>query len=237
MIAKQTGGSLRNYTEEGSVLPTASVPSADAHPSPDGRRLRSDAQRNHARLLAAAVEAFAEQGPDTSLEDVARRAGVGIGTLYRHFPTRHAIMAAVVRDRIEGLGESAEALLAAPDPWTAVTGWLRDQLDFGITKRGLVAAVVILKQEGEPEFLTACTRMVDAGGALVARAQGAGVLRPDARAADLLRLVSAIAGAAEQSPEGAALGHRLLDIALDGLRPQAPPARRPVSRRGPARRR
>src|SRR5579863_8630413 len=101
-----------------------------------GRPMRADAQRNYARLLDAASAAFLEHGADdVSLEEIARRAGVGIGTLYRHFPTRQALLEAVYRDQVETLSARAEELLESESPEDALAGWMRAMVGFSSTKR------------------------------------------------------------------------------------------------------
>src|SRR5947209_2599848 len=107
------------------------------------RPQRADARRNRERLLAAAELTFTERGPDASLEEVARRAGVGIGTLYRHFPTRRALVEAVLADQIDALQKQAEALLDSPTPGDAFATWLRAQMQGAMSCRGLAASAMI----------------------------------------------------------------------------------------------
>src|SRR5438477_4707592 len=107
------------------------------------RRPRADAVRNRERVLQAAKAVFSVGGPDASLEAVARRAGVGIGTLYRHFPTREALYEAVYRHEVEQLSELAEQLKAAPSPVDALRRWLRSNVEFVATKKGMSAALVL----------------------------------------------------------------------------------------------
>lgn len=180
------------------------------------RPLRADARRNHERLLAAAGEAFAAYGPDAALEDIARRAGVGIGTLYRHFPTRETLMAAVVRDSFERLRDRADAALLEPDPWTALEDWVRAYLAFAATKRGLVAGIVLLK-ETDDEFAGLCDRLFGAVDVVVRRGQQAGVVRAVVSGRDIVHLVGSIAGSADRSDDPQLPG-RLLEVALAGLR-------------------
>jgi len=105
--------------------------------------MRADARRNYERLLRAAAEAFTEHGADdVSLEEIARRADVGIGTLYRHFPTRQALLEAVYTDQVAGLRALADDLLATKPPAEALATWLRALIDFGRTKRSLSAALL-----------------------------------------------------------------------------------------------
>jgi AcrR family transcriptional regulator len=183
--------------------------------------MRADARRNRDRLIAVAREAFAERGADASLDDIARRAGVGPGTLYRHFPTRMALMEAVYRDSVEALCTEGRDLLASPSPGDALATWLRSFLAYAGTKRGLARALMAAAGEEKPAFFAACHDMIgDAGSALLVRAQEAGAVRPDVQLWDLLKLVSGIAMTCEQAHDCAATANRLLALALDGIRSQ-----------------
>ena len=184
--------------------------------------MRADARRNYERLLAAATAAFAEHGPDASLDDIARRAGVGIGTLYRHFPTRQALLEAVYREQIEALSAEAEDLLDEASPGRALATWLRSVLAHNVTHRGLKEAV--MNGEGSELVSSSKARMRAAGAALLARAQQAGAIRDDLDIGDLLRLVYGIALANEKGPESPALANRCLLIMIDGLRRREPAA-------------
>ncbi|MFJ5640283.1 TetR/AcrR family transcriptional regulator [Streptomyces sp. NPDC093223] len=177
--------------------------------------MRADARRNHDRLLAEARAVFAEHGTDASLEDVARRAGVGIGTLYRHFPNRHALMSAVFEDAVNELLARAEELQSAPDPCRALLTWLHEVVAHAAAYRGLSRA---LMSASPASALSRCgTPMQEAGAALLARAQEAGSVRADVRIGDLLRLTHAIALAVEESPGDLDLADRLLELTLRGL--------------------
>ncbi|MFF2652021.1 TetR/AcrR family transcriptional regulator [Streptomyces sp. NPDC058045] len=184
---------------------------------PDTRRRRADARRNHARLLAEARAAFAEHGTGTSLEDVARRAGVGIGTLYRHFPTRHALMSAVFEDAVRDLLDRSRALLDAPAPCEALVTWLRALIAHAGAYRGLSRALMSASQDESSALARCSAPMREAGGALLARAQRAGAVREDVAIADLLQLTNAIALAAEETPDDPLLADRLLTLTLRGL--------------------
>lgn len=228
---KQSGGRLQKYTEGVSALaspvrndaPPAAVPlvtpaadhAAFAAAPISPRPLRADARRNYDALLTAASASFAEQGPEAPLEQIARRAGVGIGTLYRHFPTRESLMAAVVRETFEDLEQRASDGLDADDPWQSLAQWVRAYLAFASTKRGLVAGIVLLK-EGDGEFGRLCDRMFAAVDALVVRGQAAGVVRTGVDGRDLLHLAGGIAHSAEHAGDPS-LTDRLLDLALAGL--------------------
>jgi AcrR family transcriptional regulator len=184
------------------------------------RRLRADAQRNVQKLLDAAREAFAAEGPNAPLDDIARAAGVGAGTLYRHFPTRLALLEAVYRDNVERLCADGDRLAATEPPADALVDWLRAFVAVVSQKRGLAAA---LSDEGHGKQLFAeCHAMINAtGGMLLDNAKAAGAVREDVAINDVLKMVGAFAAAGEASPEGSALSERLLSLAMDGLRPRA----------------
>jgi AcrR family transcriptional regulator len=181
--------------------------------------MRADARRNYERLLTAAKAAFAEQGAEASLDEIARRAGVGIGTLYRHFPTRLALQEAVIRDHTEALRALAEDLLVSPSPGDALATWLRAKLRQAATYRGLGGAVMNTVLDDETDLAATCKAMKSAATALLTRAQQAGAVRADLDASSLMRLINAIALATEQAPDGPAQADRLLSLVLDGLRP------------------
>lgn len=180
---------------------------------PPPRPLRADARRNHARLLSAASAVFAEQGANACLDEIAERAGVGIGTLYRHFPTRRALAEAVYRDQIEALVAQARDLLGSPAPADALATWLRAVIEYSIRKRGLVEFLKTVMEDGS-DLAWCRDALLNAGAALLARAQEAGVVRSDVDITDLIRLTHAIAWASSNTDET----NRLLAIALDGLR-------------------
>ncbi|GIH25892.1 TetR family transcriptional regulator [Acrocarpospora phusangensis] len=171
---------------------------------------RIDARRNFDALLAAAREAFAEKGADASLEDIARRAGVGIGTLYRNFPTRQDLFESVYVGEVEELCEAAADVAGLP-PWEALVTWLRRFVGYVATKRAIYEAL-----NRESDMFRACrTDIYAAGAPLLARAQEAGEVREDASFDDVLRLVSGITGAVFVDEEQRA---RVLGFALDGVR-------------------
>ncbi|KUF17864.1 MULTISPECIES: TetR/AcrR family transcriptional regulator [Streptomyces] len=182
--------------------------------------MRADARRNHQRLLSEARAAFAEHGTDTSLEDVARRAGVGIGTLYRHFPTRHALLSAVFEDAVCDLLTRSNALLDAPQPCAALVEWLRAIITHAGEYRGLARALMSASRD-DSSALARCSRpMHEAGTGLLARAQESGAIREGVSIDDLLQLTNAIALAAEESPDDPELADRLLTLTLRGLKPE-----------------
>src|ERR1700749_1031709 len=143
------------------------------------RKPRADALRNRERVLEAAKAVFSAGRPDASLEAVAREAGVGIGTLYRHFPTREALYEAVYRREVEQLSELAEELKGEPAPVEALRRWLRSNVEFVATKKGMAAALALAA--GPPSELTAFSyaRLTKAVGVLIERAVAAGEIRAD----------------------------------------------------------
>lgn len=171
---------------------------------------RKDAARNYDALLAAAREAFAEHGAEASLEDIARRAGVGIGTLYRNFPARRDLFETVYADEVNALCRAAVEL-ADREPWDALTAWLDRFAGYMVTKRAVREAL-----DDESDIFMACREsMYAAGGPLLERAQKAGVARADMDFGDLLRMVAGITATAF---ENEAQRDRVLAIALDGVR-------------------
>lgn len=191
-------------------------------PAAAPRPLRADARRNYDRLVSAAAAAIAELGPDVPLDDVARRAGVGIGTLYRHFPTRLALLEAVFRDSIDALSDQADDLLDAPSPRDALVTWLHAVLVHNMTQRGLKEAM--MNDSGAGLIPAIKAHMYEAGAALLARARQAGGVRPDLEITDLLRLIHSIALASDQTPGGAERAERLFALTMDGLRGPDPAA-------------
>jgi AcrR family transcriptional regulator len=179
--------------------------------------MRADAQRNYARLVEAAREAFTQSGADASLEDIARRAGVGIGTLYRHFPTRQQLIEATYLEEVEALCASADELSELP-AWDALSAWLRRFVRYVTAKRAL-AAELLASVGAESELLRSCgTAIYDTGRPLMQRAQLDGTVRPDASFEDVMRLVSGITMMRTASEDDV---ERVLSLALDGLRYRA----------------
>jgi AcrR family transcriptional regulator len=177
------------------------------------RPQRADARRNFDALLGAAREAFAERGTEASLEDIARSAGVGIGTLYRNFPTRQHLFEAVYVGEVEELCRSAEEAAQLP-PWEALDAWLRRFVRYTATKRAIYEAL-----SRDSEIVRSCrTAIFAAGQPLLARAQEAGEVREDLGFDDLLRLISGITAARVADDEQR---ERILTIALDGTRARA----------------
>jgi AcrR family transcriptional regulator len=178
---------------------------------------RADAQRNYDRVLAVAREAVAARGGDIVLEDIARDAGVGIGTLYRHFPTRQDLLEAAFLDEAVELRERAEKLAHEADSLGALVSWLRQQLDFGAHGRSMGAAVMNAKHTEGSEIQLACVAMRESGDVLLKRAQEAGAVRVGVDLPDVLRLIHAIAIANEQAPDPGQV-QRMFDLLIAGIR-------------------
>jgi AcrR family transcriptional regulator len=193
-----------------------STPEATA-PTLLERPKRADARRNYEKLLTAAREAFAEGGEATSLESIAERAGVGIGTLYRNFPNRQALVEALYVDEVEEVCRTAAELESA-DPWEALNSWLQRVVSYVATKQALIAELVNYL-DTDAELFQACrTYLYSAGGPLLLRAQEAGVVRPDVAIGEVIQLVVGIAKVPSADP---AQTEHVLRVALDGLRFQA----------------
>jgi len=181
------------------------------------RPKRADALRNYEKLIAAARDAFAEGGTSTSLEEIARRAQVGIGTLYRNFPTRQDLLEAVYVGEVEALCRSAADLADLP-PWDALIAWLHRFVDYLATKRAL-AEDLLAYLGRDAEFFRGCrAAFYTAGEPLLERAQAARVARTDTNFDEVIQMVSGIAKISTAQPEQI---ERILDMALDGLRYRA----------------
>jgi AcrR family transcriptional regulator len=186
------------------------------HSSKPMRRPRADAVRNRERVLEAAKAIFSAGGPDASLEIVARRAGVGIGTLYRHFPTREALFEAVYRREVEQLADLAEQLKVEVAPADALRCWLRSNVEFVATKKGMSAALALAAHNSSELSAYTFDRLTKAVGALLDRAAVAGELRADISPADLLRALVGMCYMHDQ-PGWQASVLRLVDVFVDGL--------------------
>jgi AcrR family transcriptional regulator len=178
------------------------------------RPKRADARRNYEKVLAAAREAFAEGGESTALEEIARRAGVGIGTLYRHFPSRQALLEAVYVNEVEAVCRTAAELDGA-DPWEALNGWFERLISYFATKRALSAELLNYLDMSAPLFRDCRVSLYAAGEPLLKRAQEAGVVRSDVEFPEIMQMVMGIAKIPASDP--AQIEH-ILGIALDGLR-------------------
>ncbi|MFE7135381.1 TetR/AcrR family transcriptional regulator [Streptomyces sp. NPDC057638] len=183
------------------------------------RPMRADARRNHERLLTEARAVFAQQGTAASLEEIARRSGVGIGTLYRHFPNRHAMMNAVFQEAKSALLDHSRALAHAERPCVALIEWLRALITHASEYRGLSRELMSASGDASSALSQCCVPLYEAGERLLARAREVGAVRHDVSIGDLMRLTNAIALAAEETPDDPGLPDRLLDLTLCGLRP------------------
>jgi AcrR family transcriptional regulator len=180
------------------------------------RPKRADARRNYEKVLAAAREAFAEGGESTALEEIARRAGVGIGTLYRHFPNRQALLEALYVNEVEDVCRSA-AELEQGDSWEALNDWFERLIGYLATKQALSAELLNYLDRDAPLFQLCRTSLYGAGGPLLKRAQDAGVVRDDVEFPEVMQMVMGIAKIPASEP--GQIEH-ILRIALDGLRYQ-----------------
>jgi AcrR family transcriptional regulator len=181
------------------------------------RPKRADARRNYDKVVAAARDAFAEGGTSTSLEEIARRAEVGIGTLYRHFPNRQALLEAVYVDEVEAVSRSAAELAELP-PWDALVGWLHRFVGYLATKQALAQELLNYVDRDAELFQSCRAALWAAGGPLLERAQEARVVRADTDLSEVIQMVGGIAKIPSTEPEQ--IDH-ILDIALDGLRYRA----------------
>jgi len=192
------------------------------------RRPRADAVRNRERVLEAAKAVFSAGGAEASLEAVAKRAGVGIGTLYRHFPTREALYEAVYRREVEQLGELADTLKDEAQPVEALRRWLSSNIEFVATKKGMAAALALAAHAELQSFSFA--RLTQAVGVLLDRAIKAGEIRADVSPEDVLRALVGMCYLHDQ-PGWQSTVVRLMDVFVDGLRLQpATPGKAPRRR-------
>lgn len=164
--------------------------------------------------MAAAAEVFAEQGTGAALDDIAKRAGTGNATLYRHFPARRDLVQALLADRYDQLRATAERLQDASDPRAALADWLRSFITHITVYRGLAVSVMDALSDPETDLSASCGQMREGAAKLLARAQRAAVIRPDLTVSELLSLANGIAVAAERQPAETA---RFLSLLIDGL--------------------
>lgn len=190
-------------------------------PDPGPRPLRADAARNRQRLLDTAVRAFSHQGAEVTLEAVARDAGVGIGTLYRHFPTREALVEAAYRSELAKLCDAAAELLDRLPPDRATRAWMDHFIDYLATKRGMAEALRLVIAAGTNPYAQSRDLLLDALTRLLAAGAAAGTIRSDVAAGDVLAGLSGVSLAAAE-PGQRDLAGRLLDLLMDGLRPRLP---------------
>lgn len=180
-------------------------------------KLRADARRNRDKLIETAAAAFAEKGVETSLEDIARRAGVGIGTLYRHFPTREHLVEVVYRRELESLAAAASELAAKHPPDVALEEWMRRFVGYIATKRGMANSLRILMTSNSSLFAEGIGLIRSALDSLLKKAGDEGHIRTDIETTDLLHALSSIYSIPE-SPDWRDRSHRLIGLLMDGLR-------------------
>jgi AcrR family transcriptional regulator len=184
------------------------------------RPMRADARRNHERLLRVAAEAFAEHGEGASLDDIARRAGVGSGTLYRHFPTRRSLLEAAYLDRLDALAARAGELAARLPAGEALVEWLVELCAGALEVRGLKSLLGSAVADGGAAAVSACGEPVKAAAArLVDAAQREGALRADVDPIDVLRLAHGLATASELAGGDGSAVRRYVSLLTEGLRP------------------
>lgn len=179
--------------------------------------LRADARRNREKLVAIAAQAFAEKGVETSLEDIARRAGVGIGTLYRHFPTREHLVEVVYRRELEILALAARDLLETHAPDAALEEWMRLFVGYIATKRGMANSLRVLMSSNSTLFAEGSGVLRAAFDDLLKHAANAGAVRNDIDTTDILHALSSIYSIPDSS-DWRERSHRLIGLLMDGLR-------------------
>jgi AcrR family transcriptional regulator len=188
------------------------------------RPQRADARRNRERILAVARTIVQEHGTDASLRDVARSSGVGLGTLYRHFPTRQDLLVALLHDLFHRFAARAAELHQSAEPRAAMTIWLREYLHGAAPYRGFASSMMETIFDPQSALFTSCTAMRDAVAELLARGQESGDFRTDIDALDIFVLLNAVSWIGDQNPVIAHRQERLLDLMLDGLSTPAPEA-------------
>ena len=181
------------------------------------RPMRADARRNYERVIAAAREVLRTQGESATLDEIARKAGVGIGTLYRHFPTRYDLVAAVYTNDVDALDRTAKQSADLP-AWDALVGLMMQFAEFGLTKRALLAELATASETDSQGLLRCRETIRECARTVLGRAQAEGVARDDVEAPDLLRLVGGLTMAPVPDPQQL---QRLLAVVLDGIRVRA----------------
>ena len=184
----------------------------------DGRKPRADAQRNRERILEVAKLAFTRSGADTSLDDIAQQAGVGPGTLYRHFPTREELLKAVYRNELENLATAGEKFAETMSPVEALRAWLLLFVDAVAAKQIIAPALNTLVGDHKKVFEASYAQVHEAIRRLVKRAVKSGDIRKDLDPSDLLRVLVGVANVAS-SPDWQQSARRLVDILIAGSRP------------------
>ncbi|WP_436758556.1 TetR/AcrR family transcriptional regulator [Streptosporangium sp. V21-05] len=184
------------------------------------RPLRADARRNRERLLEVAVRAFSHDGPDVTLDAIAKAAGVGIGTLYRHFPTREALIEEAYRSELNKLCDVVPDLLATMPPDEATRAWMDRFVDYMTTKRGMADALRVVIASGGNPYEQSRGRLIEAITTLLGAGAAAGTVRSDVEPVDVIVSMGGVSLAAGE-PEQRDQARRLLDLLMDGLRYRA----------------
>lgn len=185
-----------------------------------GRALRADARRNRDSILAVARQVFAERGADASLDEIARRAGVGPGTLYRHFPSRADLHLAVLQDWLAGVEAEGERLAAVEDPAAVLDTWLHRYVEYKNVWRGLNVALLEVPDDPDRPTLSSCKGVLSrVSGEVIDRAKRAGLVRADLEPATIMQMVSGIAFVVDQAPAGSVDVDAQLEVIKAGIRP------------------
>ncbi|TIV95407.1 MAG: TetR/AcrR family transcriptional regulator [Mesorhizobium sp.] len=190
---------------------------ADKREAPAQKALRADAQRNRDKLVEVAAQAFSADGVDASLEEIAKRAGVGIGTLYRHFPTREHLVEVVYRREVEGLCHAAEELARDHPADVALEFWMQRFVDYIATKRGLATSLRVLLTTNSTLFSDTSGRVSAAMRRLIEAAAASGKIRADVDASDVMHALGGIYSA-PNTPDWRERSGRLVKLLMDGLR-------------------
>jgi AcrR family transcriptional regulator len=183
------------------------------------RAMRSDAQKNYTHLLAVAREVITEHGADASLRDIARKADVGLGTLYRHFPTREALLDALLRSTLDELTQKASDLETSTSPGEALVSWFREGVGFVHSFSGAVALMATAVADPDSALHASCSSVRSAGERLLLRAQAGGMARADLDGADLFALMAALGWLGDQ-PSFAPRSDHLFDIIVSAIQPR-----------------
>ncbi len=180
-------------------------------------KLRADARRNRDKLIEVAATAFAENGVETSLEDIARKAGVGIGTLYRHFPTREHLVEVVYQRELQILADAAEELALSEAADVALEQWMRRFVNYMATKRGMASSLKIIASSNSAMFAEGFGRIRSSFDKLLTAAQDQNLIRKDIGQADLMHAMSSIYSIPD-TPEWRESANRLIGLLMDGMR-------------------
>jgi AcrR family transcriptional regulator len=214
--SKWIQNSKRRRVVTENAVPAGAGPAEPAAPGPAARRPRADAQRNTGSLLEAAKAVFASSGVDAPAKEIADLAGVGVGTLYRHFPQRSDLVKAVFQREVDACADAAPALAAAHEPGTALAQWLHRYTEFLATKRGLAKAL----HSGDPAFDALpgyfAQRLQPALGSLLQAATASGEIRDGISPQDLLHAVATLC--MPVADDGVAYSQRMVALLVDGLR-------------------